>query len=81
MPVLFKLTEGTNKKSIDKVLGTLAECGFEASRLFPTHSIPSLARTFVIRTPKSNVKRIQRVLERFGSVIEYIETSPNRRTL
>jgi hypothetical protein len=81
MSVKFKLSSSANKKSVDRVLGTLVDRGLVAQQLFPMQQRPSLARMYVIRSPTADVKVVQKVLEPFGSAVEYVEASVDRKPL
>lgn len=79
MSVKFKLSPSTKKESVERLLVTLAHCGLQADQLFPEQKRPSLARMYVIRSPKAKVKAVQKVLEPFGSEVEYVEAGVERK--
>lgn len=81
MSVKFKLASSATQQSIERLLGTLADRGLKADRLFPTQKRQSLARIFVIRSPKANVSAVQKALEPFGSEVEYVEGEIKRKPL
>ena len=80
MPVKLKISAAAPEASVDRVLAALHGRGFVAERMFPAQKRAALARMFIIRSSGVQAAEVEKVLEHFGSVVEYVEGTVTRKT-
>jgi hypothetical protein len=78
MSVKFKLSPTASEACVREVLDALTSSGLTARRLFPDQERPALARMFIVRASNTR-SEVAKVLARFGSDVEYVETDVERK--
>ena len=81
MSVKFKLAPRASRKTVERLLGALADLGLKADEMFPGQTRPALKRMYVIRSSKADVKKVKKVLASVEAAVEYVEGAVRRKTM
>ena len=82
MSIKFKLAESAPDGKVAELLDALKSHGFAARQLFPNQKRAALASMYVISgKPDAALLAVRKVLQPFGSEVEYVEGSVTRKPM
>ena len=81
MAVKFKISTDAPEARVEQVLEALGVRGFVAERMFPGQKRAALARIYVVRSSGVQAAEVAKVLEPFGTEVEYVEGPVARKAV